>query len=274
MQLRNAYRILKDRIDVRRRLRQRPRLTPDEFLFSSHKTLFRDDWERRERQFVTKILPSTDLFINFGANHGYYCCLALKHNVPTMAFEPVPENCSMIIKNIKANGWGSGFSLFPVAVSNVTGLAEIHGLSRTTTSLISGFSTTSDLKSQVVPVHRIEDLIPSHVFRGKRILILMDIEGSEAHALEGAASLLNSRPSPTWIVEIFTRSESDRQNPALRAFEIMFDAGYSAYEFQGHTGVTRITQESLSDTQDHKRQKPFSGGNVLFGRGDSLEQLI
>ena len=106
-------------------------MTSDGFLFSGRGLFFRSHWEAMERRLVSELLPGMDLFINFGANHGYYCCLAAKHGVRTLAFEPVAENCMVIARNMRANGWEGSCSLFPVAVSSYTGFAEIHAPART-----------------------------------------------------------------------------------------------------------------------------------------------
>ena len=137
--LSDQYRVLMDHMHPRSRLRSKPREVPEGFLFSSNKSFFSEHWEARERAFVSNLLPKTDLFINFGAYHRYFCCLTLKAKVPAIAFEPISENCAMIVKNIRENGWKENFSLFPIAVSNRTGFAEMYGLNRSDTSLIRGF---------------------------------------------------------------------------------------------------------------------------------------
>ena len=244
IKLRDLYRINKDRRMVRRWLRSAPRMTPDGFLLSGYKAYFSDTWEAQERQYLKKVLPTMDLFINFGANHGFYCCLALAHNVATIAFEPVPENCAVIAKNIQANGWGEDFSLFPVAVSNRTGLSEIYGLNRTTESLIKEFPKHSNLKSQTVPVHRIDDIISPNLLQKKKAFVLMDIEGSEVAALEGAKTLLAARPKPIWMIEVLDLAMAGKDSHASRVFEIMLAAGYSAYAFNGRSGLERISPKS------------------------------
>ncbi len=264
MWLRDIVRFFNDRRRVQRRLRKAPSMTSDGFLFSGHRSYFDNRWEVSERRFVSELLPGMDLFINFGANHGYYICLAMKHGVRTLAFEPVPENCAIIAKNLQANGWEDGCSLFPVAVANRTGFAEIHGPARTNASLVKGFSSVSHLRSQNVPIHRIDDVIPPHIYQGKNTLILMDIEGSEEHALDGASALLDACPKPTWIIEIFPNSRHDGRSPAFRAFEIMFDAGYTAHMFKHNSELDRIAQEFLPGTGRDDDGCLFAGGNIVF----------
>ncbi len=246
MTLREIYRVLKDRWDVRRHSRIAPRLAPDGFLYSSQRRLKLDNWETKERNYISKLLPKMDLFINFGAYHGYYSCLALKFSVQTIAFEPAPENCAVIAKNVQTNGWEGNFTLFPVAVSNRNGLAEFFGLTRTNLSLIYGWSNHSHLKSRMVPVHKIDDLIPEHIVKDKNTFILMDIEGAEGYALEHASTLLFAHPKPVWMIEVIPELEDKVGSPALRAFEIMKNAGYSCYVLNDNAELERLELPSDS----------------------------
>ena len=261
-----------DRLHPRRRLRSKPREVPEGFLFSSNKSFFSEHWEVRERAFVSSVLPKTDLFINFGAYHGFYCCMALKAKVPVIAFEPISENCAMIAKNVRENGMEENFSLFPVAVSNRTGFAEMYGLNRSDTSLIRGFSHTAHLKSSLVPVHKIDDVFQGRIIRRKRVLVLMDIEGSEAYALECANILLHANPKPIWIIEVFPKKRYKEPNPAHQVFETMFDAGYSAYSFNGSIIENHGTRSSLIRITSAEIGPDFEGGNIVFCSNELPEE--
>ncbi|MDE0694584.1 MAG: FkbM family methyltransferase [Boseongicola sp.] len=243
--------------NVHRWLSRAPQITPEGFLLSGHKAYFCAGWEAQERRFLKRIFPNTDLFINFGANHGFYCCLALACGVQTVAFEPIPENCAVMMKNVLANGWADRFSLFPVAVSNKTGLAEMHGLNRSDESLIPGFSRHGHLRSWTVPVHRVDDVIRAAEVQGRNSVILMDIEGAEVPALESAASLLRVQPKPIWLIEVLDRPPTGRSGATV--FEIMQSFGYSAWAFDGASGLERVAPDA---------DKTYSSRNFVFCQND------
>ena len=233
-----ALKVRMNRRRVRRWIRNSPKVCPEGFLFSGHRVFFSDEWELLERRLLNAIFPRTDLFLNFGAHHGIYCCLALKHGVKCIAFEPVPDNCAVLAKNVLANGWESSFSLFPVAVADRTGLAEIHGFHRSAASLLREFSSHPSGVSQIVPVHRIDDLLPADLVQGKRVVVLMDIEGSEPAALECARTLLDARPKPIWLIEVLGSSSEAESGHAARIFDIMHGAGYFSFSLADATGVS------------------------------------
>ena len=255
--LRDALRMMRNRRNVRRWLSRVPRTTPEGFLLSGHRAFFCAGWEAQERRFLRQVLPETDLFINFGANHGFYCCLALAHGVQVIAVEPVPENCAVMARNVLANGWEDRFSLFPVAVSNRTGLAEMHGLNRSDESLVPGFSRHGHLLSRTVPVHRVDDVVRASEVQGRRLIVLMDVEGSEVPALEGAGALLHVQPKPIWLIEVLGRSPADRNGATV--FDIMRSFGYTALAFDGASRLERARVDA--DTAS-------SSGNFVFCEDD------
>ena len=71
--------------------------------------------------------------MNVGANVGYYCLLAQGQGVRTIAFEPDSMNCELLIRNMGNNGFDGNVVLFPVAVGDVPGFADIHGRMSTVT---------------------------------------------------------------------------------------------------------------------------------------------
>ncbi len=49
-------------------------------------------FEVEETALVARLLDQVDLFVDIGANIGYYTCLALKKGKPVIAFEPQQQN--------------------------------------------------------------------------------------------------------------------------------------------------------------------------------------
>ncbi len=63
-----------------------------------------EDWERGTRRLVDELLPGVSLFVNVGANSGFYCCMALRAGVRTIALEPEPVNFQFLCNNMIMNG--------------------------------------------------------------------------------------------------------------------------------------------------------------------------
>ncbi|MFH0754937.1 MAG: FkbM family methyltransferase [Candidatus Omnitrophota bacterium] len=192
-------------------------------------------FEPEETYIVGKLLDQVDAFVNVGANIGYYCCFAMLKNKPTIAFEPDPQNLKFLLKNIKANNWGDKLEIYPVAISSKVGIVDIYGGTSgasTGVSLLPGWANTPSHLVDIVPASTL-DLVIGEQRKGLKSLVLMDIEGAEFFALQGASRLIKQTPKPFWVIEICVcdhQPENVSTNPNLFAtFSIFWKNGYEAF---------------------------------------------
>ena len=208
-----------------------PQKTPMGFKLIGNRSMEDGTFECEEVEIVKKCLGEADIFVNIGANIGYYCCIALSYGKPTVAFEPIELNLKYLYKNIKANGWENDIEIFPVALSDKTGLIEIFG-GGTGASLIKGWAGTPERYVRLVPSSTLSNVLGAR-FMGKKCFILVDIEGSEKSMLEGAINLLETDPKPIWMVEISIKEHQPKGkkiNPDLiTTFQIFWEHGYEAW---------------------------------------------
>jgi len=208
-----------------------PKPTPLGFRLTGDARMENGSYEKMEVGIVEKCLANVDVFINIGANIGYYCCLALARNKPTVAFEPLDANLKLLYKNIAANGWQDQIEIFPLALGNKTGLMELFG-GHTGASLIEGWAGTPEHHHRLVPISTLDTVLGDR-FQGKRCLLLVDIEGAEYAMLQGASRLLVQSPKPLWMIEI---QGADHQpssiefNPHFqKTFQIFWANGYDCW---------------------------------------------
>jgi FkbM family methyltransferase len=198
------------------------------FMFAGSPSMMDGTFEPTETRLFLSLLRETDVLVNVGANVGYYSCLALAHGKPVMAFEPVPENVQALYKNVRANGWQDSIEILPVALSDRPGIVEIFGAG-TGASLVPGWADISERFVSSVAASTLDNLAGTR-FSGKRLLILMDVEGSELHVLRGATRMLSRDPRPRWMVEISVGAHQPKGisvNPNLmETFQVFWNAGY------------------------------------------------
>jgi FkbM family methyltransferase len=194
-------------------------------------TMERGSFEKEGTKLVSRLLRKTDVVINIGANVGYYCCLSLNENKRVVAFEPMAANLRCLYKNVLANHWQAKIEIFPIALSNKTGLLKIFG-GGTGASLIKGWAGTPENYVEWVPATTLNNVLGSRLL-GLRCLIIADIEGSELYMLEGASQLLSSDPKPIWLVEISITEHQPMGlsiNPnLLTTFQMFWTNGYEAW---------------------------------------------
>lgn len=188
-------------------------------------------FEPLETDFILTLLPNIDIFINVGANIGYYVCHALSFDKEVIAIEPAAQNIHYLLTNLKQNGWEKKAEVFPVAVSGSPDVVELFG-GNTGASLIKGWASTPLSYVTNVPALTLDRILADRI-RGRKCLILVDIEGAEFAMLQGALLTLQNDPKPIWIVEICSaehQPSGTRMNPNLkRTFEMFFDNGYAAF---------------------------------------------
>lgn len=198
----------------------------------------RGEFEREETQQVSALLRCVDVFVNVGANTGYYVCLARKMGVKVLAIEPLDRNVQILQRNILANGWND-VEIYPVGIADNVALLKLYG-GGTAASFVPGWAGGSKAHYRVVPVTKLDNIMADR-FAGKRMLILIDVEGYELNVLRGAVGQLTREPPPIWFVEICInvhQPDGQKINPKLvETFELFWQHGYTAERAGCESGV-------------------------------------
>jgi len=211
--------------------RQDPlRLTPWGFKLAGNSAMAVGKFEPQETLLVRRLLQDVDILVNVGANIGYYCCHALSLGKPVIAVEPIARNLHYLLRNLQANGWADQTEVYPVALGSAPGILQMWG-GGTGASLIKGWAGISESYVTQVPVLTLDRLL-GNALRGKKALILIDIEGAEWVMLQGAASTLKGEPRPIWMIEISSTEHQPQGVPLnphfAETFDLFFAAGYRA----------------------------------------------
>ena len=208
--------------------RQRPVPTPYGFSLAGDASMQNGTFEPVETALLQRFIAQADVFIDVGANVGFYTCLARKAGKYTVAIEPLADNLRYLYRNLDANGWDD-VEVWPLAVASRPGLLKLYG-AQTGASLVPGWAGVSPTFNRITAVSTL-DLIAAGRFRDKRITIKVDVEGAEQGVLEGAAALLSASPRPVWLIEIVRDTHRVGGNPDFgRTFQLMCARGYRVYK--------------------------------------------
>jgi FkbM family methyltransferase len=203
-------------------------------------------FEVEETALIKSVLPEVDLFVDVGANLGYYTCLALQAGKDVIAFEPQKQNLRCLFQNLTANGWQEKAEVFPLALSDRTGLLTLYGASGPSASLVKNWAGYSSRFHQVVPVSTLDRVLAGR-FDGKRLLIKIDVEGAEFQVLKGASATLRFAPKPVWLLEICLQEfHPEGKNPDyLATFQLFWECGYQA--FTATSVPERVTPDDVTN---------------------------
>lgn len=266
--LRHVYRVMRDGAFRSKA----PQPTPWGFKLTGHAAMMAGTFEPQETAILMRLLATSDVFVNVGANVGYYVCHALQAGCRAVAFEPLASNANYLMRNIAANGWSDRAEVFPIAIADRPGVVELFGAG-TGASLIPGWAGAPTSRGQLTPANTLDNVLDGR-FCGERCLILMDVEGFEGKALAGAGKLLSQVPRPIWVVEIQDpRSQwltelnggghGEVGNPSFEStFKRFWDHGYEAWTCC--EPARRVTPEEVRAVMESGRSD--FGTNVFVFR--------
>lgn len=183
-------------------------------------------FEIEEIGIIKKNILEADVFIDVGANIGFYTCIACSLGKYVVAIEPQPQNLFCLYANLNDNNW-KNTEVFPVGLSDKPGLLTLYGASGTGASLVSGWAGYSARFKRVIPVQTMDTLLGNR-FEGRKMFIKIDVEGAEYQVLRGALKTLQIFPRPTWFIEIcLNEFHPGKMNPDYKAtFDLFWEHGY------------------------------------------------
>ncbi len=227
-----------------------------------HKAMQAGNFEVLEATWLKTQLSQADVFVDIGANIGYFSCLARSLNKQVVAIEPLNYNVDKLLTNIEINS-GPSAEVYPVALSSELGVLQLYGASSTGASLVPSWAGASKRISRRVPITTLDRLLHERFVRD-RMVIKMDVEGAEFEALKGAIQTIERSTRPVWLIEItlgqFMPSGS---NPNFIAtFELFLSRGYVA-SLLTDRGLIPITRDLLGKWQ-HQNYSDYSEINYIF----------
>jgi FkbM family methyltransferase len=212
------------------------------------------EFEIDETKIIKKMLAHAQVFVDVGANLGYYTCLASQQGRQVLAFEPQQQNLKCLMQNLTVNGYQHTVEIFPLALSEKPGLLTLYGASGPSASLIKGWAGYSSKYSQQIPVSTLDNILGSR-FTEDQIFIKIDVEGAEYQVLNGAQLTLDRAVKPIWLLEVcLDEFHPSGSNPNYqKIFNLFFDRGYLV--FTATEPPVRVDRQSVSNWIEQKSNR-------------------
>ena len=230
---------------VRTRHGFRMNLDPGEFV---DRTIFcTGEWEPRETALIAGLLHPGDVFVDVGANIGYFTLLASQMVGATgrvIAVEASPRTFRLLEANVRLNGCGN-VDLRHVAAGEAPGFATMVEREAGNAGGDQVRFTAADAP-EAVRVDRLDRMLGDHRVR----LIKLDIEGAEAKALRGATGLLERADAPDLVFE-FTPDFLEGMGDAPRELVGMLEALGYRLEVIGDAGRSPADERIFAAVQTY-----------------------
>lgn len=222
-------------------------------------------WEQNFTACLSRYLSEGSVFVDIGANIGYYTILAALRVGQTghvYSFEPNPKAFSYLQENVALNRLNN-VSLQNVALgdSNTTGHLKLClgqlGLSR----LITDNADDDDLVS--VPIITLDAWLQGYDEQAPKVDVMkIDAEGAEMLILQGGHQLLSAASPPYLLVEVEDRWLQRMGSSGQQVLQYLSELGYRPYRV---TNTGKFSPYDAAANQCHKDNLFFvpSGKPVL-----------
>jgi FkbM family methyltransferase len=198
--------------------------------------MFSDDYEPGMAAVLQRYLSPGGVFIDLGANEGYFSVLASRLVGPrgsVIAVEPQSRLENVIQTNLSLNEC-SNVRLIQAAVSSISGPVQIQLSPDINTGSSSLFrSTKYPLKVESVPSVTIAELL-SRTGVDRCDLIKVDVEGAEYETFMGAEQVLRAGILRNIALEIHNTILETRGLSGLKLHKWILSCGYKLNDELGH----------------------------------------
>lgn len=209
-------------------------------------------WQYQVSAFILNYLREGDVFVDVGANLGYFSICAGLRVGPAgrvHAIEPAEENLALLKANVDLNGL-SNVEIHGLAVSDRCGEAPLFRaeFNNGAHSLLQ--------KDKLIPGEKVLVTTLDNLLQGERAprLIKIDVQGAEPYVLRGMKSLLDNCGTKPAIVLEFTAVDLARSGKMDELFSFVESNNYLIRAFvanvRGSAMPPRIRRFTLRQIAD------------------------
>lgn len=229
-------------------------------------------WEPVITQYVRSNLKSGDIFVDCGANIGYYSLVASRIVGPkgrVFSIEASKSIYARMLRNVELNGC-TNVTAINAAASNEKGELSLYlgnkenlGHSTTVESLAKSEGLVFEDK---VPADTLEQLVGAQSLRGARF-IKLDVEGAECTVLAPLFDLLGGFSQQTeWLVELSPAFSAGGQKDVDRIYQAFVAAGYTAWAIQNEYRAAFLLHPPANSVLKRLDAPPTDLCDVLMSR--------
>jgi len=218
----------------------------DDLVMTPQLVVYRQ-WEAELSAFMTRLLTPDSVFVDVGANFGYFTCLAgsrigASGRGRVIAVEPNPAVLALLEANVLINWSMCPIEIVRVAAGSAAGRALLGVPTQRSANaalLASGIAGGAAIEVEVRPLDDIAASIAS------ADLVKIDVEGHETAVLMGARKLIARSPAITVVIEWSMEQMREAGYQSERLLALIRQLGLSVFALSADVGADR----ALSDAE-------------------------
>jgi FkbM family methyltransferase len=216
------------------------------------KEIYTGHFEWRERLFLNAFLQPGDIFVDVGANIGLFTLIAAQCVSPAgrvFSFEPNPSTFQRLSENVRMSNFAN-VSLYQSALSDQIALFNLVVESDDSLGTLA-YSENKQVYSdqlnncKIIEVNTItwDDFAQKHNLVGKVTLMKIDVEGWEAHVLDGAVEMLARPDAPVLHIEFNDKAAQLAGWSCLELYTTLQRLGYQIFRYDDLFHQIKIEQQ-------------------------------
>lgn len=187
-------------------------------------------YEELSSLLIRQNVKSCAAFIDIGAHHGFFSVLVGLENAKCkiFSFEPIPENFSILQKNLEFHGLQS--VMINKAVSNFSGSAEFQVSAASDNSGFVANPNAHVINQVMVETCRVDDYLPH--FPNGPLLIKIDTEGNEIDVLAGMQETINKVQDIRLVIEFNPKCLKTNGHSPQMLLDVLMNLGFDIFIIQ------------------------------------------
>lgn len=201
-------------------------------------------FEPFETEVIKEKIKEGDVVLDIGAHIGYYTLIFAKivgKKGKVFAFEPSPDNFSLLKKNVEINGY-KNVELIQKAVSNKTGKAKLY-LCEDNSGDNRIYDSHDGRRFVEIETIRLDDYFKNYT--GLINFIKMDTQGAEGKAIKGMTNLIKKNKNIKIVTEFWPFGLKKFGTNPKNYLMLLKNFGFSLYEIEKEEG--EIKPSSISE---------------------------
>lgn len=199
-------------------------------------------WEPEEGQLLRTLVQPGDVFVDVGANVGYFVRLIATHCGPSAihAFEPQPTSSTLL----GLNTWDlpAPVTVWPLALADTRGTVVVstaeHNVGDTRVSAPAAGSAA--VSTAVAAVATMDELLS-----GRVDVVKIDVQGYESEVIRGMARTAAANPGIKLVIEFWPAALRERGLTPERVLDEYRAGGYTVSLLRGAAPTATTTHEIM-----------------------------
>lgn len=226
---------------------------------------FFGEWEPRLTRYLERIEAPEGLFLDIGANVGYYSLLAARRFSRVIAFEPSPRAQRLLRANLARNGV-TNVEVHEVAVGDSAGECVLVESASNNIGATRVVGESPERGGPRVALRPLLDFLDAESLPKVRF-VKLDIEGAEPPVVRHLLPALESMsPDLEIAVEVTPSPDPEAQQAVVGMFQSLLDAGFRARRLAGAYDLADYLDRAASFELEPLTACPRIQTDVLFSR--------